>query len=248
MIIYTDLDGTLLNDKSEISSYSKQIIAQLQQKGHIFVFNTARSFEATKEFLVDVKPDYLILNGGNQIFDKNLNIIFEQRISLNETLEIINDLHKNNINHILVELGDGFISDNLEYVQKHLYTKFLDFSKIDKGALKIVYESNNDFDDTIFETKYNLDMTNYVGGKLHKLSVHDKSYGNIKLEELLNNSDQTISFGDDLGDINMLKSSNIKVCMKNSQPELFKYDFIITDYTNDEDGVTRYLEKLLLID
>ena len=246
MIIYVDLDGTLLNDKSEITDYTRKIIAQLQEKGHLFVFNTARSLTATKEFLKYVTPDYLILNGGNQIFDKNLNILFESRIPLDKTKEIIECLHKNNVNHILVELGDGFVSDSLEYVKKHLYTHYLDFKEIDKGALKIVYETSEDFNDQLLLQIYDLDMTNYVGGKLHKISVHDKSFGNTKLEQLLSNTDKTISFGDDLGDILMIKNSDVKVCMKNSQPELFKYNFSVTDYTNDEDGVAKYLEKLLL--
>ena len=33
-LICLDLDGTLLNDNKEISSYTKQVLNELQQRGH----------------------------------------------------------------------------------------------------------------------------------------------------------------------------------------------------------------------
>ncbi len=33
-LICLDLDGTLLNDNKEISSYTKQVLNKLQQRGH----------------------------------------------------------------------------------------------------------------------------------------------------------------------------------------------------------------------
>ena len=33
-LICLDLDGTLLNDNKEISNYTKQVLTELQQRGH----------------------------------------------------------------------------------------------------------------------------------------------------------------------------------------------------------------------
>jgi len=49
-LISCDLDGTLLNSKSEISQYSKKVIKKLTDMGHIFCINTARPFNACEKY------------------------------------------------------------------------------------------------------------------------------------------------------------------------------------------------------
>jgi len=49
-LISCDLDGTLLNNKSKISKYSKEVIQKIIKAGHIFCINTARPFNACKQF------------------------------------------------------------------------------------------------------------------------------------------------------------------------------------------------------
>ena len=60
---------------------------------------------------------------------------------------------------------------------------------------------------------------------------------NIKLSEI-------ISFGDDFNDIGMLKLCGKGVAMQNAIPQVKEITSFITA-TNDEDGVAKYLEKLL---
>lgn len=62
------------------------------------------------------------------------------------------------------------------------------------------------------------------------------SYYNINLKN-------TIAFGDGLNDREMLLDSAVGVVMKNAKGTIKTYGDDITDYTNDEAGVGRYLEK-----
>ena len=54
---------------------------------------------------------------------------------------------------------------------------------------------------------------------------------------------ETMMFGDYLNDYEMLKRCPDSWCMKNGHPEVKKICAHITEYTNDEDGVAKELER-----
>lgn len=47
-LICLDLDGTLLNDNKEISSYTKQVLNELQQRGHQLLILMALTYITLK--------------------------------------------------------------------------------------------------------------------------------------------------------------------------------------------------------
>ena len=49
-LICLDLDGTLLNDNKEISSYTKQVLNELQQRGHQIMIATGRPYRASQMY------------------------------------------------------------------------------------------------------------------------------------------------------------------------------------------------------
>ncbi len=57
---------------------------------------------------------------------------------------------------------------------------------------------------------------------------------------------RTIAFGDGENDVEMLNVAGIGVAMKNANRLVKSYANDVTDYTNDEGGVGRYLEKYFL--
>ncbi len=246
MLLIMDLDDTLLPKNNILSLYTINTLKEAQLRGHLIVFNTARGLKPTLPIYNQFCPDYLILNGGSSIYDKNLNLLYEKRISLNHTIEILNFLKKKKLNHILVECGDGFISDDDYTIDKYGDVTKINFSNITKGALKIVFEDEKDENANYLKNKYNLDIVNYVGGKLHKISINTKAVGNKILLEILGNDIKTVCFGDDLGDIDMLLEANIGVRMKNSQPLLKKYNFLETKETCDNDGVAIFIKEKIL--
>ena len=52
-LICLDLDGTLLNDNKEISSYTKQVLTELQQRGHHIMIATGRPYRAVKSIIMN---------------------------------------------------------------------------------------------------------------------------------------------------------------------------------------------------
>ena len=55
--------------------------------------------------------------------------------------------------------------------------------------------------------------------------------------------EDVIAFGDDWGDLEMLQEAGVGVLMKNAKPQLYEKGLRLSEYTNDEDGVARFLAK-----
>lgn len=70
-LIVSDIDGTLMNSKKEISRENLQAIGELAKKGIIFVPSSGRSYSEIPESLKQ-HPDirYVISSNGSVIFDK----------------------------------------------------------------------------------------------------------------------------------------------------------------------------------
>lgn len=245
MIIFTDLDDTLLPKSQILSDYTIKTLKECQKNGHKIVFSTARSIQVAIPVFEQIKADYMVLNGGASIYDSNLNLLYENRIGEKETKEIISYLENKGLYTLLVEAGDGFLTDNKEFITKY-HATFVDFNNLVLNAIKMVYVDDYQDNAKYFREKYNLDIVNYVGCNLQKVSKHTKAEGNKILLKLLNTKEKTICFGDDLGDIEMLADADFPVCMCNSQPALLNLNFPRTEATCEDDGVAKYLAKYVL--
>jgi hydroxymethylpyrimidine pyrophosphatase-like HAD family hydrolase len=85
-----------------------------------------------------------------------------------------------------------------------------------------------------------------MGGTFRRYNHIDttKALGNRNLMKLTGGTvEDIIAFGDDYGDFDMLREAGVGVMMKNGRPELLGKTSHISEYTNDEDGVAKFLEK-----
>lgn len=64
-MIATDLDGTLLDKESKISTYTLEVLKKLKEKGYYLTIATGRSLESVKSVIPDLSLfDYILLNNG----------------------------------------------------------------------------------------------------------------------------------------------------------------------------------------
>ena len=61
-LICLDLDGTLLNDNKEISSYTKQVLTELQQRGHHIMIATGRPYRASQIYYHELNMNTPVVN------------------------------------------------------------------------------------------------------------------------------------------------------------------------------------------
>lgn len=90
-ILFSDFDGTLIDNQQEISSQNKEKMRQLQQAGHLIAICTGRNlleFQKDNQFY-DFPFDYIVLNNGGHIVDKHFQTLYENVISHDVGVDIL---------------------------------------------------------------------------------------------------------------------------------------------------------------
>lgn len=245
MYIIFDLDDTVLH-RGTMSNRMYNTLKRCQKAGHKLVFNTARSLPYVSDIFDMVQPDYAILNGGALIIDQYKKVLFSKPIEKEQVNLIVKELLPYCLN-FSVESTEGMFSSDKNYKRQN--SRYFDFN--DEFALdcfKLLPQCN--FFDLIEDVarKYDLEFTHYLGGNWHRLTKKGitKWSGVEQLLELTNKEiKDTICFGDDLGDLEMILKAGVGVAMANSVPEVLKKVNNVTASVL-EDGVAVYLEKHVL--
>ena len=237
-----DLDDTLLNNNKEVSEYTLKGINILKKHDFIIVINTARSFLATLDVANIIKADYLICNAGTLIYDKDYNLIFKKTISIQDTNEIIELIKSSDdVKNFSIQTIKTLYTKDFKYTQNNPIATYTDFtSKLEEESVKILIASYEHKKWESVALKYNYEIERYFNGIWCRISPSNKYLGNLSLFKLLNdNNPIDYVFGDDLGDILMIKNAYRGVLMKNSK--LTNLDLNISMYSNDDDGVIKYM-------
>lgn len=243
--IIFDLDDTLLNDQRKISPYTLQVLRKLQSMGHKIIPNTARSKLFAQEFLDALRPDYAILNGGALILEGEDRVLVRQAIDAETTKALIGELLPQN-GKIDVQTDDQLYSHLGQYTGQN--AKAIDFAKeaFDFPAFKVVATVADEKTAKELAEKYDLDVVSYFGTPLRRFSKRGGTKSNanrLLMEKLGGTLEDVIAFGDDLGDLEMLRQAGIGVLMKNAREDVHGQVARMSEYTNNEDGVARFLVK-----
>ena len=260
-ILFIDLDGTLLNSKGEITSYTKKIIKEAKEKGLYVILCSGRSNNDVieKSKTVNASP-IVISNNGALIFNYELNTkIYESKIELNTLVDIWNFAQCNNINVTYNSTYKRFKSIN----SKKNAIVVNNIEEIEDDATQIVVDTN-DYDSIkqlkeLIKNKYqDLEIINFwrqstenSKEQFFEMDIlnkfNSKGISIDKLLQFLNiNKEYSICFGDQINDFSMFQSCGIKIAMKNGSEELKQKADLITSYTNNEDGVAKFIEKCIL--
>lgn len=112
-LIASDMDGTLLNNKMEVSERNIQAIKDAQANGIEFLIATGRGLSEAKPFLKGrVNTGYITLNGA-EVFDEEQNLASSNPISSESKHKIVDLFHKYNV-YFEVVTDKGIFSDNKE--------------------------------------------------------------------------------------------------------------------------------------
>lgn len=258
-LVALDLDGTLLNDKSVVSEFTKKTLQKLNNSGIYIIIATGRSYTSLKPIISELGLIHPIIcyNGAmirNGVNDK---IIMNSSVP-DEVSRALIDISRREHIHF-----HGFINGEFHYendskssttyqklsgltgvISNFDNYKELSFTKcmfigdnvklltIEKEITSL-YEKKSYI---AFSKPTFLEIMNFNASKANALSSLATGYG-IKRDEI-------IAFGDGLNDLEMLEFAGKGVVMKNGYESL-KSMFEVSEYTNSEDGVAKYLEKLL---
>ena len=153
-LIAIDLDGTLLNSYGEVSDINKQAINMAIQNNVEVVLTSGRMPKAILPIADEVNANrYIISGNGAAVYDvQNNEIIYNNYMSKEKTLEIIDICEKNNMFYNLYT-NDAILTKSLNYNilyynnenKKHAEDKKIKINILDDIYKYIQEYSKNDF-------------------------------------------------------------------------------------------------------
>jgi Cof subfamily protein (haloacid dehalogenase superfamily) len=249
-LIVTDLDGTLLRSDKTVSDYTRNVITECRKRGVKIAFATARYFLTVEKWLspqIGIVPDVTI----------SLNGAYAYALPERETLYSA---------VIEPEIANALIRDIRDYINRagtdrawyckppipstHTFSIECDFSSdINERFhfIDCVYDKN--LCDEILDKYPSLRYQKYSNSdSVTLLHTHAKKHLALSavIEKLGINPEETVVFGDDYNDIEMLSVPGvISVAVENALDEVIA----VSDYVcgaNDNDGVAKWLEENVL--
>ena len=258
MIIFSDVDGTLLNSKKEISSLTKYILKKAIDKKIPFVITSSRCVESIYKIIEEYHlPSYVIAFGGALIVDNKKNILYENKMEYSLVKSIVEFLDNN------FDVAWNVYSSNKWIVKNKKDQRVITEEKISKVEAQEgdIFDIKDDIfkilcicnkEDTLFieeQLKKNFPNCYIVKSSNALIEISNKDVNKAqavkKLCQILNyNLQDAFAFGDNYNDLEMLQEVGHPFLMKNAPEDLKK---IITNHTlsNDEDGIYFILKDLI---
>lgn len=264
-LIAVDLDGTLLNSKNELTDSTKEALIDARKHDFKVVIISGRDYHACKNIGKDLDFDkyggLVSSSNGANVYDmKNKKTIINHYLDKDLAQEMIDfgkelrlDLIINKDGKILVEKEDTYSLDFLRKKNKMEVVLVPDLSKsIDFDVNKILFSKAPHIMETqskIFIDKYK-DLVNPIRSMPQFLDIMPK--GINKGRSLLEIADyykidhkDTIAFGDEINDIEMIKAAGRGVAMGNAS-EIIKEAADDITLTNDQDGIAHYIREKII--
>lgn len=269
--IVTDLDGTLLNSKGEISTKTKQVIHRILKEypDVYFVLASGRGWPAVQFIRKQLGLDecsqarFILLNGC-LVYNSEGKIIYEEVLPTS-VIQFNHELSKKypNINYAYSSGDDAIMFD--EAAAKFTAEKYQEktcvadkdelLGKVVSGELKInkicfLTPNPGDTEEIIknftpIKEKYNLEFAHST--QIFLEYMPEKTNKGTALDHLISilgiTKDQVIAFGDGGNDLELLQASGHAVAMANSYENLKEVADIMAK-TNDEDGEADILERI----
>ena len=257
--IFMDMDGTVLTSEHKVSDKLKNKLNELEEKGIKIFVATGRSYSGTKRYLelIGIKNPVITYNGGRIVNPLTDEVVYENAIKPEIVEKIIKlarekDIHLNlyNEDKLYFERNGG---EGEKYAAKtgmpFEVVNFDDF--IGKNSTKGLLLAPND---KLLELKEELEKSfegvYFVFSQPTYLEILNEGVNKGgAVRELLKqygiSADEAMAFGDQLNDLEMLKTVKYGYLMGNATDELkkeFPKDRITL--TNDEDGIYEVIKEL----
>lgn len=268
-LIGIDLDKTTLNDAGKVSDRTRRTLQAAQREGHIVSIVTGRPVRLSMDIYDTLGLQSPMINFNGSLGHKPYQH-WDHEYSFNIDREIAFDLLENaqmmGIDTVVAESkndvwakGNGpqrGTEDAIFFPQDETGRKMLDRLNLQTDVNAILIHAENALHQSQIQhfvtDRYGADRVNVKtwGGESPVLEVAPAGVSKDTGLDVLRKAydikrDDIYAFGDEMNDFEMIGYATHGVVMKNGNPELKAIADDMTDYTNEEDGLARYLEKLL---
>ena len=258
-LVVSDMDGTLLNSKGEVSPQFFKLFKELQKHQIHFVAASGRQYNSIIHKLDAIKNAIIVIAENGGITKQKENVLQVNKLEPQKITEIIPVLRNIKDTHIVlcgkevayIETTDKkFVSMFNEYYKSFKIVDDLTKIIFDTDFLKIAVYHSNSSEEYIYPLVKHLknDFLLKISGK-NWLDVSDAkaNKGNAlrTVQKLLGvTKKETMVFGDYHNDLEMLACANFSFAMKNAHEDIKNAANFETE-SNDNFGVEKILERLI---
>jgi Cof subfamily protein (haloacid dehalogenase superfamily) len=260
-----DLDDTLLRSDLSISFRTRNAIKRAEASGLIVVLASGRIPAAMDRFArllgMHRRPGYLICNNGTIIQESDTgNLIFEARIDPKMAL-VAYDL----------AAAEGFAvqiyEDDIMYVSKP--NEYADYDQKITGLRQVVVENFRAMVsqgcykllipgdpmllnplESIFRTYLGGEVTLFTSKPYYLEILPPNTNKGVALSRVAEKAgigqDEVLAIGDSMNDEAMIRWAGVGVAMVNGDERIKNIASLVTDHSNDDDGVADIIERYVL--
>ena len=272
-ILFTDLDGTLLDDNKDISAEDMSAIRRMIAVGHKFVMTTGRPLTSVKRLASRYgfleAGFYLVSFNGGLIYDcGEQKAILTRYIPVEEVKAIMDAAHACGM-HAHTYSGDLVVS---EYETKQLKT-YCRLMQMDYVVVKDIREYYGQFINVVVKPpikvniitpfdhssleSFRAEMRKTTAGKLFDVFSKPEM---LEFSHMKSNKGDavrfmadfykvpmadTIAVGDEENDCPMIETAGVGVAMANASPVVRNVADYVTERDNNHSGIAEVIEKFV---
>jgi Cof subfamily protein (haloacid dehalogenase superfamily) len=269
-----DLDGTLLNSNKKVTAHTIKVLKHLYDQGVDIILASGRAvhlIEDTANTMPEINC-YIIGYNGSQCWSKKdsegkRKLLFSHPLAPNELTGIFKFVNERNLMlNVYLDYEYAIDKPELRHFADHyaemtgaMYKFVPSYESLlpCEPAKSIIVTEHEELCDSLFAIakdmfpELELIKARCKGHQLEQFYVEflkkgvDKGTALQKWCDATGTSvDMTIAFGDAENDIGLVKTAKLGVCMKGSPDPLLSVAKLVTEFTNDEDGVGRELQRI----
>lgn len=212
-IVVSDYDGTFyLNETGIIENVNK--VNEFRAKGNLFIIATGNNLKRFEKVIMKygICCDYLILDQGTCIFDKNKNLLKSCFIDYDISKKIINKANQITNQYKICNPYD----DNGDIEEKNITKIGIDFIDLQE-AFKFTENVNREYSQYVHAYTMIFDKINIVEIISNETDKNEAIKYIAKKEKI--KKDNVYTVGDGYNDISMIENFN-GYCMKNAVDKL----------------------------
>jgi Cof subfamily protein (haloacid dehalogenase superfamily) len=251
-LIATDLDSTLLRRDKSVSDYTADVFKRCREQGILIAFVTARFYRTIEEWLIPhigITPDIIVSLNGAYAYTKR-DTLHKATFSPQIGNALVKELKRNG-GSITIGTDSG-----LRYINRKIEPTHVNFS--------VPYDAKTPIDEEFhYVDVYGVERSQIMHIAHQFSELRNQTYSDVDLVTFLHpnakkhialaeaqkklniSCSESVIFGDDSNDIEMLRECGIGVAVANALDNVKSIStFICGDCDND--GVALWLEKNVL--
>ena len=261
ILILSDMDGTLLNSKKQISNIDKEAIKKFENLGGKFTVATGRTIQSFEQYrsMIELKYPVVMYNGA-AIYDYNSeSVLYTSPLPL-EAKAIAIEIMQNmpDVGGEVLKTDGTYIFSNNDYQKLHtkicnIVPKYMELDAIENGNwLKVLFAMAPE-DIThieLFVRNKGYDSVSFVKSSdiFYEMIAQNVSKGSAlneyrKFEEF---KDFTfVAIGDFDNDIEMIREADFGVCPANAEKSVKKIADLELNSSCEDGAVAELIEYII---